>query len=108
VLEWRGNSHVRIRANLKPGEIVSTQINYHPGWRASVKDTARTVREDGIGLLVVEPNCAGDCEISLEFDGGWESRLCRAASLGVLALFLAGGPVRYLYLRRSISGARSR
>jgi hypothetical protein len=88
-VEWRGSSCARIRAQIAPGEIVSAQINYHPGWHAVVNGRVRTVRPDGIGLMVIEPECAGDCEITLEFDGGWESRLCRAASAGVLIVLVA-------------------
>ena len=89
VLEWRGANQAHVRAQLEPSEIVSTQINYHAGWHATVNGSLRTVRADGIGLLVVEANCAGDCEIVLEYDGGWEARLCRAASSAILLLVLA-------------------
>jgi hypothetical protein len=90
-LEWRGSNSARIRAVLAPGEIVATQINYHPGWQAIVKGSIATVRPDGIGLMVVHANCTGDCEITLEYDGGRELRLCRAASGGVLLMFVAVG-----------------
>jgi hypothetical protein len=96
VMEWRGANRARIRALLKPGEIVSTQITYHPGWHATVEGGDRTVLADGIGLMVVYPNCVGDCEIILNYDGGWSSRLCRAASSGILLLLLAASLSRYL------------
>ena len=96
VMEWRGANRARIRALLKPGEIVSTQITYHPGWHATVEGGDRTVLADGIGLMVVYPNCLGDCEIILNYDGGWSSRLCRAASSGILLLLLAASLSRYL------------
>ena len=100
-LEWHGSNRARIRARLAPGEIVSTQINYHPGWHAIVKGGIAAVRPDGIGLMVVDPNCTGDCEITLEYDGGWELRLCRAASGGVLLVFLAAGSLQRRQWRRS-------
>jgi hypothetical protein len=96
VMEWRGTNRARIRVLLKPGEIVSTQINYHPGWHATVNGGNRTVQADGIGLMVVNPNCLGDCEIILDYDGGWSSRLCRAASSGMILLLLAASLSRYL------------
>jgi len=104
-LEWRGSNRARIRAVLAPGEIVSTQINYHPGWHAVAKGGIATVRPDGIGLMVVDPNCTGDCEITLEYDGGWELRLCRAASGGVLLVLLA---VAWFQRRASSSNALPR
>jgi hypothetical protein len=89
VFEWRGSREARIRARVAPGEVVSVQINYHPGWHA----TAGNVRPDGIGLTVIEPACSGDCEISLRFDGGVESWLCRMAS-GATLLWMAYGSLR--------------
>jgi hypothetical protein len=107
VMEWHGANRVRIRALLKPGEIVSTQINYHPGWHATVKGGDRPVHADGIGLMVVNPDCLGDCEIILDYDGGWSSRLCRAASRGILLLLLAASLFRYLS-NRTVQGRNSR
>jgi hypothetical protein len=40
--------------------------------------------------MVIEPACDGNCEIHLEFDGGWEWKLCLAAS-GITILLLAAG-----------------
>ncbi len=104
-LEWRGANRARIRTLLKPGEIVSAQINYHPGWHATVNGSNRTVRADGIGLIVVDANCLGYCEIILEYDGGWESRLCRVASSGILLLLLAASSFRYLSNRTVQNGS---
>jgi hypothetical protein len=33
----------------------------------------------------LEPDCAGPCEIQLDYDGGWELRICRWISVAVLA-----------------------
>jgi hypothetical protein len=30
--------------------------------------------------MAIEPDCVGDCEISLDFDGGAEARITRVAS----------------------------
>ncbi len=98
-LEWRDSNHAKIRARVATGEIVSTQINYHPGWQAFVNGGRRKVRPDGIGLMVVEPNCAGECEITLRYDGGWESRLCRVASGGLLLLVLGAAAMRIFRYR---------
>jgi len=103
-LEWRGANRARIRALLKSGEIVSIQINYHPGWHATIKGSNRTVRADGIGLIVVDPNCIGDCEIILQYDGGWANRLCRVGSIGILLLLLASSSIRYLSKRNVNTG----
>ena len=82
--EWRGANRAAIRARLEPGQVVSAQVTYDRGWRATVGGSARRLHPDGIGLTVIEPQCVGECEIALEYTGGWESKACRAASLGTL------------------------
>ena len=84
--EWRGKNQAVIHARLEPGQEISVQITFDPGWHASVNRSTRAVYRDGIGLMAVQPNCAGECEIALDFDGGWEAKACRAASIGVLLL----------------------
>ena len=87
--EWHGPNRAAIRARLDPTQVVSTQITYDPGWRASVNGAARTVSRDGLGFLVIAPQCSGGCEISLDYTGGLEAHLCAAASgAGLLACFL--------------------
>ena len=81
---WLGANRAVIRARLKPEQIVSVQVTYDAGWRASVNGAPRPIEKDGIGLMAVHPECAGDCEIALRYDGGWETRLCWAASIATL------------------------
>jgi hypothetical protein len=88
-LRWQGPDRAYVRARLEPSEIVSTQFNYHPGWHAWVDGKPRRVYADGLGLMAVDPQCAGDCEIALEFDGGVESKACLAASAAVLLAAMA-------------------
>jgi hypothetical protein len=99
-LQWRGPNRVDVRARLEPSEVVSTQINYHPGWHAWVAGTARRIYSDGLGFMAVDPRCAGDCEIALEFDGGAESNACWAASSAVLLMVLAATARNFLKSRR--------
>ena len=89
-LEWQGANRAVVRARLEPSEVISTQINYHPGWHARVAGRARRVYADGLGFMAIDPQCAGDCEIALVFDGGLESKICRATSAAVLLVVLAG------------------
>ena len=99
--EWRGANQAAIRARLEPGEVVSTQITYDPGWRASVNGAARDVYGDGFGLMAIRANCAGDCRVDLVYDGGLEAKLCRAVSgAGLLACLLL--LLRFLQRRRYI------
>lgn len=84
-------NHVRIRATIHPGEVVSTQITYDAGWNAVVGHGSRPIRADGIGLMVIDPGCVGDCEIDLHYDGGLEVRCCQIASASSLGLLAAIG-----------------
>jgi hypothetical protein len=44
--------------------------------------------------MYLQPDCRGACEIVLDYDGGWELRLCRWLSWAALAaLFLI--PLRF-------------
>jgi hypothetical protein len=88
-LWWRGPNRAEVRARLESSDVISTQINYHPGWHAWTGRTARRVYADGLGFMAVDPQCTGDCEITLEFDGGAESKACRTASVAALLVALA-------------------
>jgi hypothetical protein len=89
--EWRGPNRVAIRARLDPGQVIATQVTYDPGWRASVNGAPRDVYRDGLGFMAIQAQCAGECRIDLDYDGGMEAKLCRAASLGTLLLATAFG-----------------
>jgi len=84
--EWRGANQAAIRARLEPGQAISVQITFDRGWRARANGASCVVRRDGIGLMVVEPDCFGQCEITLDYDGGREAAACRAASIATLLL----------------------
>jgi hypothetical protein len=85
---WTSRGSAVIAANIAPGQVVSTQVTYHPGWRAAAGGVAQPVARDGLGLLVVKPACQGVCQITLSFDGGPEWRVTCAVSLAVTLLVL--------------------
>ncbi len=94
-LEWSGTNRFAVHARLAAGQVISVQVNYHPGWRARVNGAFRQIRPDGMGLITVHPGCAGDCQITFEYDGGVEAKLCRAVSAATgLWLLLAAIPRR--------------
>ncbi len=95
-ITWDDANRARIRTAAGPGEIVATGITYHPGWHATVNGVGRPLRADGIGLMVVDPDCTGRCDIRLEFDGGWEWKACAAAS-GLTLLLLLAATLRRRY-----------
>ncbi len=103
---WRNRHAAVIRARPGPGRVIVVQTNYHPGWRATVGGEPREVFADGIGLLVVRPDCTGECSVELVFDGGTELRVARAIS-GVVTILMMIWLVRGRIWYKGKGGARS-
>jgi hypothetical protein len=90
-LRWETPDRARIDAVAAPGQVVSVQVSYDPGWRASSGGTRLTVRPDALGMIVIEPAGAGRSPISLEFTGGPQRQMLLAVSLTtILGLCLWG------------------
>jgi len=88
---WRGMSEALIHATVAPGQVVAVQVTYERGWRAYVNGKPQSVRGDAIGQMVIEPNCAGQCDISLWYTGGIERIVARAMSAGAMLAAVAYG-----------------
>lgn len=88
-LDWIDDTHARITASFESGQVLAMAMTYDRGWVAHVKDHAVEVTRDGIGLLVVHPQCNGPCEVDLTFHGGIERLLCRIASFLVTGMVTA-------------------
>jgi len=86
---WQGYRHATVEATVAPQQVVSVQTCYHPGWHASANGGSARTRRDGLGFLLVEPDCNGPCRIELRYDGGIEYIVFRvlsgAALMGVFA-----------------------
>jgi hypothetical protein len=82
---WTSRHSAEIQALLRPDDLLSVQITYHPGWHALVHGAARKVFGDGLGQLIVEPNCVGPCDVRLIYDGGVEMLTARILSWSALA-----------------------
>jgi hypothetical protein len=88
-LVWQSPSHGVIRAIMKPGQVLSVQVSYVPGWRARVQGREVPVHKDAIGLIVAEPACNGPCDVDLKFGPTREAWICRILSaLVTLSLWL--------------------
>ena len=91
-LRWEGSSTAVIRTDMRPDQLLFVQITYHPGWHASVAGQKRPIHRDGLGFMIVEPNCSGPCEVRLVYDGGPEMYIAKLASgMSLLAGFLLAG-----------------
>ena len=83
---WLQDSRARIHAILGANQVLSVQVTYHPGWKATAGARAVPISKDGLGQMILSPERPGDYDISLVYDGGWESKLCRTLSAIVLLL----------------------
>jgi len=81
---WLQDSRARIHATLDASQVVSVQVTYHPGWKATTGARAVPISKDGLGQMILSPERPGDYDIGLVYDGGWEGTLCRALSAIVL------------------------
>jgi hypothetical protein len=89
--QWRGMSQADIRATVERGQVIAVQITYDPGWEAYVTGRRQTIRGDALGLMVIEPDCIGPCEVSLRYTGGRERIVTRAMSLAAMLAAAAYG-----------------
>jgi hypothetical protein len=85
---WAGPNSIQIRTTASPGQAISVQVSYHRGWHAKVGSRTIGLHADGLGLMWLRPECSAPCEIQLDYDGGWELRLCRYVSFATLVLLL--------------------
>jgi len=83
VAEWRwiDDNHGRVQTSLNPGEVISLQITYHPGWKAFAGGKAASITSDGLAQMVIHADCPEPCEVDLSYDGGWEGKLTRVLSV---------------------------
>ena len=95
-----------ISLTAEPGEVVSVQVTYDRGWKAAANGHPAPITRDGIGLMVLHPDCQGRCEIDMSFDGGLERKLCWVASLLVMLGTMIA--VAYRVLGRRVGFLRPR
>jgi hypothetical protein len=84
-LDWDNPTHGRIAATVNPPNVLSIQLTYDSGWRATAGGHALATGRDALGFLVVFPQCTGECSIDLEFDQGPLRRILLAIDLTTLA-----------------------
>jgi hypothetical protein len=72
---WTSRHSASITSTLRPADVISVQVSYHPGWHASLSGATVPVRADGLGHLYIEPGCDGACSVLLDYDGGLEMQV---------------------------------
>jgi len=98
---WLSRHEAEIWAEMRPGQVLSVQVSYHPGWQATANGNKCKVLGDHLGQVVVEPDCVGDCRVTLTYRGGIERSLTRLAALAVALLWAGWWLASALGQRRS-------
>lgn len=83
-MNWEGLSHAVIQATLKQGQVIAVQITDDPGWEATIEGKQQNIQADAIGQMIIQPDCIGDCTVSLTFTGGSETVMTRAFSIAAM------------------------
>ncbi len=88
-ITWRNSHQAQIVAEMAPGQVISLQTSYAPGWHAVANGKTAPVSADGIGLTIIRPQCMGRCVIELSYDEGREALYARMAQAVGLILMVA-------------------
>ena len=75
--QWLSAHSARIVTDLAPGEVVSVQMAFHPGWHARSGGKELPIARDALGLMTIYPRRAGAQTIDLNYDGGVEMRVAQ-------------------------------
>ena len=76
---WHGTHEAAIEAVMDKDHVLSVQVSYHPGWRATVDGRRAPITADALGLMAIDPRCSGPCAVHLLYDGGTEMLLAKLA-----------------------------
>ena len=79
-LQWQSPTRATILTSMQPGQLISVQETYMPGWNAKVAGRDVPLHGDKLGLIVIDPACSGPCQINLEFGVLPEGWICRVLS----------------------------
>ena len=87
---WLGTSELRVAGSVAANQLVSVQVSYHLGWRATVNGRDMPVAHDALGFIAVSPGCSGPCDLRLVFTGGREYTITKIISICAwISVFLA-------------------
>jgi hypothetical protein len=84
-LQWTNHETARIRARLQRDDLVSVQVAWFSGWKAYVGGARRAIARDGLGFILIHPECEGDCEVQLRWTGPPDLTFAGLVSLAALA-----------------------
>lgn len=80
-----GPDTIRIDAVLRDSDVIATKMAYSDGWSIG----NGRIFPDKLGLMVMEPQCRGNCSVTLQWIGPLSTRVARWVSLAAM-IGLAG------------------
>ncbi len=83
-MNWRAPDRAVIQAGPAKGQVLSVQVTWHAGWKATVNGQARPVMRDNLGQIVVDPGCDGPCTVELFYTADPVLHACRFSSFACL------------------------
>jgi hypothetical protein len=78
---WSDTSTISIAGPVRPGDLVSIQVNADPGWQAVQDGRPLPIANDALGFIVLRPAAAQATRIDLHYRGTPEQRVMLAVSL---------------------------
>jgi len=84
---WVSAHQALVTADVPAGHVISVQVSYAPGWRATVNGVSQPVSADALGLITVAPPTSGPSTVELTFGRSVESTVTALAAILVLTLF---------------------
>ena len=87
-LRWIDERRFEVETGLQPGQRVSVQMSYAPGWSATAGGRSAPVHADALGLMVAEPRASGPTRLEFTYDDAAELRLTGWGQLLGLVLLL--------------------
>jgi hypothetical protein len=86
---WMGPNTARMDGVLTPDHVISVAMNFDKGWTATANGREVPVRKDGLGLIAIEPRCAGACNVELHWSAGWEPRIAWMFALTAIGVLIS-------------------
>src|SRR5262249_41976017 len=80
-LVWSSVRTASATLNMQPAEVLSVQISYDAGWQARANGAPCPITRDGLGLMVLHPQCDGRCVVDLTYYGTAERRLAKGVQV---------------------------
>ncbi len=93
--EWRGTNNAAVTGSFAPDQVISVAVNFDPGWTATMNGRPVRLYPDGMGMIVLEPNCSGNCAVQMHWSPGREP-----AALIITFLLTVAGCATWCILTR--------